>query len=59
MRWALLSVAAAIALIMLGFFVIGGDNLNIAEKTTYWFCVVAFLTAQGFHLLNWVRRNNL
>ena len=59
MRWTLVSVAAAIALIMLGFYVVGPDNMNIVEKTTYWFCVVAFLTAQGFHFLDWVRKHNL
>lgn len=47
MRWVLLSTAAAVALIMLGFVVVGPDNLNIAEKTIYWLCVVAFLMAQG------------
>ena len=59
MRWALISIAAVVALIMLGFYVVGPDNMNIAEKTTYWLCVVAFLTAQGFHFLAWVRKHDL
>lgn len=59
MRWALLSIGAAVALIMLGFFVVAPDNMNISEKTVYWLCVVAFLTAQGFHFLSWVRKHDL
>jgi len=59
MRWTLISLAAAIALIMLGFFVAGSDNMNISQKTVYWLCVVAFLTAQGFHFLSWVRKHDL
>lgn len=59
MRWALISIAAAIAFIMLGFYVVGPDNMNIAEKAAYWLCVVAFLTGQGFHFLDWVRKHDL
>lgn len=59
MRWALLSFAAAVALIMLGFFAVGADNMNISEKAVYWLCVVAFLIAQGFHFLSWVRKHDL
>lgn len=59
MRWALISIAAAIAFIMLGFYVVGPDNMNIVEKTTYWLCVVAFFSAQGLHFLTWVRKHDL
>ena len=59
MRWTLISIAATIALIMLGFYVVGADNMNIAEKTIYWFCVVTFLSAQGLHFMSWVRKHDL
>ena len=59
MRWTVISIAAAIALIVIGFYVVGPDNMNIAEKTAYWFCVVAFVNAQAFHFLSWVRKHDL
>ena len=59
MRWTLISIFAAIALIVLGFYAVGADNMNISEKATYWFCVVAFLTAQGFRLIEWVHEHDL
>lgn len=59
MRWTLLSIASAIVLIMLGFFVIGADNMNVVAKAIYWFCVVGFLSAQSLHLMSWVRRHDL
>lgn len=59
MRWTVISIAATIVLIVLGFYVVGPDNLNIAQKTIYWLCVVAFLTGQGMHFLKWVRNHDL
>ena len=59
MRWTLISIAAAIALIMLGFYVVGPDNMDVAQKTVYWFCVVAFLSAQALHFASWVRKHDL
>ena len=59
MRWNILSIAVAIALIVCGIFVTGGDNLNIAEKAIFWFCVVGFIMAQAVHLLVWVRKRDL
>ena len=59
MRWTVLSIVTAIVLIVAGFFVVGGDNLNIAEKATYWLCVFGFVTAESLHLLKWVREHDL
>ena len=59
MRWTIMSVVVAIALLFFGFFATGGDNMDIAEKAIFWFCAVGFLMAQGVHLLVWVRKHDL
>lgn len=59
MRWTIMSIFVAIALFFLGFYVTGPENLNIAQKAIYWFCVCGFLMAQFVHFLVWVRKRDL
>lgn len=59
MRWTIISIVVAIALIIAGFWVTGPENMNIAQKAIYWFCVVGFLMSQGIHALVWLRRHDL
>lgn len=59
MRWTLFSIVISIVLIALGFYVTGPENMNIAQKAIYWFCVVGFLMAQAVHFLVWVRKRDL
>ena len=59
MRWTVISIAAMIILMGLGFYIVAPDNLNIAQKTCYWLVVTAFVTAQCFHGLSWLRNHDL
>lgn len=59
MRWTIISIAAAIALILLGFYVTSGDNMNVAQKACYWLVVTAYVSAESFHFLTWVRTHDL
>lgn len=59
MRWTVTSIFVAIALIVIGFFVWGGDNMDISEKCTYWLVVVGFLFAEGFRALEWLHDHDL
>ena len=59
MRWTIISIAVAIVLIVLGFWVWGSDNENIVQKAVYWFSVTGFLMAQGIHFMVHVRKHDL
>ena len=59
MRWTLISIAVAIALIVFGVYITGPENMNITQKAIYWFCVVGFLMSQGVHALVWLREHDL
>jgi len=59
MRWTIVSIAFALALIAFGIYITGPENLNVTQKAIYWFCVAGFLTAQAVHFFVWVRRKDL
>jgi hypothetical protein len=59
MRWTLISIAVAIALIVFGIYITGPENMNIAQKCTYWFVVVGFLVSQAVHAMSWMRKHDL
>ena len=59
MRWTVMSIITAILLIVGGFIVTGGDNMNISAKVVFWLCAFAFVTVESIHLMGWLREHDL